>query len=175
MKEKTLWITQTAMLLALLIVLQAATRGFSQLVTGSCVNAVLAVTVLTIGLSSGIIVAAISPFVAFLLGIGPQLFPIVPTIAVGNIIFVIVLWALAHNHLNDTKRKILAWCLSAVCKFLALYIIVVQLICRILPLPEAQINVFSTMFSWPQLVTALVGGAIALLLTPKLRSALSKS
>ena len=175
MKEKTLWITQTAMFLALLIVLQAITKGFSQLVTGSCVNAVLAVTVLIVGLSSGIVVSAISPFVAFLLGIGPQLFPIVPTIAIGNVVFVTVLWALTHKHLNETKWKLLAWCLSAVCKFLTLYIIIVQLICRILPLPDAQISVFSTMFSWPQLITALIGGAVALVITPQLRKALSQS
>ena len=175
MKAKTLWITQTAMLLALLIVLQAATKGFSQLVTGSCVNAVLAITVLVVGLSSGIIVAAISPFVAFLLGIGPQLFPIVPTIAVGNIVFVIILWTLAYKHLNDIKWKLLAWCVSSVCKFLALYLIVVQLICRIMPLKDAQINMFSTMFSWPQLITALIGSAVALLIAPQLRRVISRS
>ena len=42
MRQKTLWITQTAALLALLIILQLATRSAGQLVTGSCVNAVLA-------------------------------------------------------------------------------------------------------------------------------------
>ena len=172
MTEKTLWITKTALLLALLIVLQAVTRSFSQIITGSCVNAVLALAVLTAGLPSGIIVAAISPFAAFLLGIGPQLFPIVPAIAAGNIVFVTVLWVLTHKHQDDMKWSLTGWCISAICKFLSLYVIVVQFLCRILPLKEAQIATFSTMFSWLQLLTALIGGGIAMLIAPRLRRAL---
>ena len=172
MRGKSLWITKTALLLALLIVLQAVTRSFSQLVTGSCVNAVLALAVLTVGLSSGIVVAAISPFVAFLLGIGPQLFPIVFAIAAGNIVFVSVLWVLTHKHQNAMKWSLSGWFVSAVCKFLTLYVIVVQLLCHILPLKEAQIATFSAMFSWPQLFTALTGGAVAMFIAPRLRKAL---
>ena len=172
MRKKTLRITKTALLLALLIVLQAVTRSFSQIITGSCVNAVLALAVLTAGFPSGIIIAAISPFVAFLLGIGPQLFPIVPAIAVGNIVFAVVLWVLTHKHQDDMKWGLLGWCTSAICKFLSLYVIVVQLLCRILPLKEAQIATFSTMFSWLQLLTALIGGGIAMLIAPRLRRAL---
>lgn len=172
MQEKNLWITKTALLLAMLIVLQAVTRSFSQLVTGSCVNAVLALAILVIGFSSGIIVAAISPFAAFLLGIGPQLFPIVPAIAVGNIVFVAVLWVLTHKHQDELKWSLIGWFFSALCKFLTLYVIVVQLLCHILPLKEAQIAAFSAMFSWPQLFTALIGGAAAMLIAPRLRRAL---
>ena len=172
MREKTLWITKTALLLALLIVLQAVTRSFSQLVTGSCVNAVLALAVLTAGLPSGVVVAAISPFAAFLLGIGPQLFPIVPAIAAGNIVFVAVLWVLTHNHPDEMKWGLTGWLVSSVCKFLTLYVIVIQLLCRVLPLKEAQITTFSAMFSWPQLFTALIGGAVAMFVAPRLRKAL---
>ena len=61
MNKKVRWITETAVMLALLVALQALTKGFGQFVTGSCVNAVLAVTVLTAGLGSGIVVAVLSP------------------------------------------------------------------------------------------------------------------
>ena len=71
MRKKLLWITETAVMLALLIALQALTKPMGQLVTGSFVNAVLAVTVLVAGLSSGITVAVISPVLAYLLGIAP--------------------------------------------------------------------------------------------------------
>ena len=54
MKKKTLWVTETAVMLALLVTLQWATKPLGQLVTGSCVNAVLAVTVLLSGVGSGI-------------------------------------------------------------------------------------------------------------------------
>ena len=49
MKEKTIWITKTAVLIALLVVLQGMTKPLGQLVTGSCVNAVLAIAALLAG------------------------------------------------------------------------------------------------------------------------------
>lgn len=171
MKKKTLWITETAMLIALLVIVQAVTRGASQLVTGSCVNVILALSALTAGISSAAVVAVVSPFFAFLLGIGPQLLPIVPAIALGNGVYVTVLWALARDR-KLSGKAVIAWLAASVCKFLALYLVVVQLLCRILPLKEAQVATFSTMFSWPQLVTALIGGAAALIVAPAVRKAL---
>ena len=81
--KRVLWLTETAALTALLIILQTVTKPAGQYVTGSCVNAVLAVSALAVGVGSGLTVALLSPFFAFLLGIGPQLLPIVPSIAVG--------------------------------------------------------------------------------------------
>ena len=74
MKKNIRWITTTAIMLALLICLQWAGSWIpeqltKQLVTGTCVNAVLAVTVLLVGMRSGITVAVISPVCAFLFGI----------------------------------------------------------------------------------------------------------
>ena len=174
MDKKILRITETAVMTALLIALQFATRSAGQFVTGSCVNAVLALTVLLVGLWSGVVVAVLSPFFAFLLGIGPQLLPIVPAIAVGNLVFVVLLWALTRRKGAPPERQIPAWLISAVGKFLALYLIVVQILCRVLPLKQPQIDTFSAMFAWPQLVTALIGGAVALLLAPLLRRALKR-
>ena len=57
MKRKIWWITETAIMLALLVTLQALTKGFGQLVTGSFVNVVLAVSVLVGGWSIGLTVA----------------------------------------------------------------------------------------------------------------------
>ena len=172
MKNKTRWITETAIMLALLVILQALTKSAGQVVTGSCVNAVLAVTVLLAGLSSGLTVALVSPFVAFLLGIGPQLLPIVPAIALGNTVYVLL------GYLAGKKaplwRQILALVCAAAAKFLTLYLVVVKLLCAIVPLKEAQVATFSTMFSWPQLITALIGGAAALLIAPVVRKALHR-
>ena len=85
MRNKILWITRTAVMVALLITLQWATSGLGQFVTGSCVNAVLVVATLAAGVWSGVAVALLSPFCAFLLGIGPKLIQIVPAIALGNV------------------------------------------------------------------------------------------
>lgn len=174
MKKRILWVTETAVLVALLVVLQGVTKAGGQYVTGSCVNMVLGVAVLVAGLWSGVTVAILSPFFAFLLGIGPQLLPIVPAIAVGNLIFVLVLWAIAGPKSQPLWRRIVAWLAAAVCKFGTLYLIVVCLLCRLLPLKEAQVATFTVMFSWPQLATALIGGAVAMLLAPMLRKALKR-
>ena len=64
MNKKIRWITETAILLALLVTLQALTKGFGQLVTGSCVNAILAVAVLVAGLGSGVTIGIVSPVLA---------------------------------------------------------------------------------------------------------------
>ena len=40
MNKKIRFITETALMLALLVSLQALTKGFGQLGTGSCVNAI---------------------------------------------------------------------------------------------------------------------------------------
>ena len=66
MNKKIRWITETAVMLALLVSLQALTKPMGQLVTGSCVNTILAVSVLVGGYSCGLTVALISPVLAFL-------------------------------------------------------------------------------------------------------------
>ena len=50
--KKTIWIVRTAVCLALLLVLQVATKSLGQFVTGSCVNLVLAMAALTGGVWS---------------------------------------------------------------------------------------------------------------------------
>ena len=171
MKKRILWVTETAVMLALLIVLQWATKPLGQIVTGSCVNAVLVAAVLLGGLWCGLTVAVISPFCAFLLGIGPQLIAIIPAIALGNGVLVLVL----HFVYGKTVwRRALAWLGAAVGKSAALYLVVVQLLCRVLPLKQPQIDTFTAMFSAPQLVTALIGGGLVLLIMPALKKALNK-
>ena len=173
MKNKARFIAETSVMLAMLIVLQAVTKSAGQLVTGSCVNAVLAISVLVSGLASGMTVALISPFAAFALGIGPKVLAIVPAIALGNAVFV---WIL--NRLNKKAsplwQRILVLAVAALGKFLALYLVVVKLLCIILPLKQPQIATFTTMFTWPQLITALLGGAAALVMAKVIRKALHR-
>lgn len=171
MKKRILWITETAVMLALLIVLQWATKPLGQIVTGSCVNAVLAAAVLLGGLWCGVTVALVSPFCAFLLGIGPQLIAIIPAIALGNAVLVAVLH-FAYG--KKVWRGVLAWIGAATGKFIVLYLVVVQLLCRVLPLKQPQIDTFTAMFSAPQLITALIGGGVVMLILPALKKALNK-
>ena len=151
--KRVLWLTETAALTALLIILQTVTKPAGQYVTGSCVNAVLAVSALAVGVGSGLTVALLSPFFA---------------------VFVALLGLLAGGRDLPLWRSAGAVLAAAVCKFGALYLLVVKLLCTVLPLKEPQIAAFTVMFSYPQLVTALAGGAVGLLLAPVLRRALKR-
>ena len=180
MNKKIRWITETAVLLALLIVLQSVTKPLGQLVTGSCVNAILAIAVLFAGMGSGIAIALISPVMAFLLGIAPQILT-VPAIMVGNTVFVVLLKGIAGNCTN-LGAKIAAWLVAALAKFAALYFIVVKILCGVAApallaagtLKEPMLKALPATFSYPQLITALIGGAVALLIVPVLKKALHR-
>ena len=125
MRKKTLWLTRTAAMLALLIALQWATKPLGQFVTGSCVNAVLAVCVLCCGVSSGITVALLSPLFACLLKIAPSPV-IVPVIMIGNSLYVILLSLLSGKKI---WKNAIAWISAAVAKFAAMYALMVWVIC----------------------------------------------
>ena len=168
-------------MLALLVALQALTKPMGQLVTGSCVNTVLAVSVLVAGLYSGITVALISPVLAYLLGIAPQILT-VPAIMVGNTVFVIALCLIAGKDSKKLLRQVLAWLAAAGVKFAALYAIVVWLICGVFSqkllatgvMKAPMLKALPISFGVTQLFTALIGGAVALLIVPILRKALHK-
>ena len=161
-------ITRTALLIALLIAVQYATKSFGQIVTGSCVNLILAVTALVCDAWCGSVVALISPFCAFLLGIGTPILRLVPAIALGNLIFVLLLSVRRREEGRGMFRVILA----AVGKFLLLWALIVKLLLPAMSLPAEKIAALSAAFSYPQLVTALIGGALALLIAPVLKAAL---
>jgi len=181
MNKKIRWITETAILLALLVTLQALTKGFGQFVTGSCVNAVLGVAVLVGGLASGVTVALVSPVLAFLLGIAPQILT-VPAIMAGNTVYVLLLHFLADRSGKNLLKQAVAWIAAAAGKFATLWVIVVQIICGVMSesllaagtLKAPMLKALPATFSWPQLVTALIGGAVALLIVPVIRKALHK-
>lgn len=181
MNKKIRFITETAVMLALLVTLQAVTKPMGQLVTGSCVNAVLAISVLVGGLASGITVALISPVLAFLLGIAPQILT-VPAIMAGNTVYVILLYLLSSRDSKNVVQQVIAWVVAAAAKFATLYVIVVKIICGVLSesllaagtMKPAMLTALPATFSWPQLFTALIGGAVALLIVPVLRKALHK-
>ncbi len=174
-RSRILWVTRTAVLLAMLIVLQAATKGFGQIVTGSCVNAVLAVAALCGGVWCGVTVAVISPVLAFFLNIAPQAVT-VPAIMLGNVSLVLVLYFVNGK---AVWRKILAWLAAAAVKFSVLYAVVVWIICGVAApglleaglLKAPMLTKLPAMFSLPQLITALIGGGVAVAIAPLVNKA----
>ena len=178
-KSRTFWITKTAIFLAILIIAQVLTRPLGQFVTGSINNMLFVLSVMLIGLSAAIILCVASQLLVLVLGTVPlvQSFPqLIPVIIAGNIVLV-VLWhfiALRQKERNKA-REVIALAVAAVAKFLVLYIgISLLLVPLVLGLPEPQASTVSALFSWPQLVTAAIGGAIAMVLYGPLSKALPK-
>lgn len=188
MRKKIRWITETAVLLAMLICLQwvgsfVPDQLIKQLITGSFVNCVLAVTVMLVGMSSGITVALISPVCAYLFGIAPNFITVVP-IMLGNVCYVVLLRLLMGK---SAWKQTVALVSAAAVKFGVLYLLVVRLICGVaadallgkklgdvVVLAPPMLKLLPTMFAWPQLVTALIGGAVAIVIRPVLQKALRK-
>ena len=178
MQKKTRWITQTAVMLAMLIALQSLTKPMGQVVTGSCVNAILAMTALVCGMSSGLTVALLSPIFAFLLGIAPNM-ATVPAIMAGNTVFVLLINLIYGK---QVWRHIAAWLTAAFAKFAVLYILVVWIICGVAAesllaqgiLKAPMLNALPAAFSWTQLITALIGGGAAMLTVPVLKKAVRR-
>ena len=181
MNKKIRTITQTAAMLVLLICLQwvgsMMPDTIKQIVTGTFVNCVLAVTVLIVGLGGGITVALISPVCAFLLGIAPNLVTVVP-IMIGNTCYVVLLKLL----MGKSWRQPVALITAAAVKFGVLYLLVVKVICGLasgallgkklgdtIVLAPPMLKMLPVMFTWPQLITAITGGVLALLIVPVVR------
>ena len=165
--KKVIWITTTAVFVALLIGVQVATAPLSQIVTGSLVNLIMIISAMTTGFTSGFTVAIISPVFAKLLGIGP-IWTIIPFIMAGNIVLIAV-WHLIGRakFMNKHIVRIVSLIAAAICKFITLYLGIVKVaIPLLLDLPENQKAVISSMFSFPQLITALIGGALATAILP---------
>ena len=175
-KQRILWITRTAVFIALLVVWQAASAPLGNtLITGSIVNLLLIVSVMTCGLASGLTVASVSSIMAKLLGIGP-LWSLIPFMIAGNVTLVL-LWHFIGNRNMGGKRYvayITALIVAAISKFLVLYIGIVRIAIPILlGLPEQQAAAITSIFSVSQLFTASVGGALAFVLIPRLKKAIA--
>lgn len=164
MNQSVKFITRTAILLALTVLFQSLRvlmpfmpANISQYVIGSLVNLSLIVAAVMVGIKGGLIIAIAAPIIAFLQGFTPSPVLIVP-IALGNVVLVAAVYFLY------ARNSVLAFALGAVLKFITLYISVVKIA---LPLflpnaPEQMQAVLSVQFSWPQLITASIGGILAL-------------
>lgn len=175
MKSTVKWITRTAILLALSVLFQSLRvlipvmpDNVSQFVVGSLVNLCLILAAIITGIRGGLVVAVIAPVIAYLQGFTPVPVLVVP-IALGNLVLVIVV-ALLHKRSN-----LLAFAAGAVLKFFALYLGVVKIVVPFfLPAnaPEQMKTVLLVQFSWPQLITAAIGGILALIILPVLKKAI---
>jgi riboflavin transporter FmnP len=181
MKNKHLrLIVQTALLIAITIVFQQLRLLIgstlpSTIIIGSLVNLCLIVAAATVGWRGSIFVAVLSPVVAFAQG-HLALPLLIPFVAAGNFVIAVV-FELVERHKNTQPRLWTGAVVAAVAKFALLYVLIVLLFVPVLlpnlGLPEKQVGAMtaalSVTFSWPQLVTALIGGAVAVPVILRLR------
>jgi hypothetical protein len=173
---RVLWITQSAVFTALLVVVQMATAAFgNQLITGAIVNLLLIVSVMTCGLPVGCAVGLLSPVGAKLFNIGP-LWSLIPFIMLGNLTLILIWHGLGHKEpIAKIPATLIALPLAACAKALVLFLGIAQLAVPILlRLPEPQASVISNTFSVSQLFTASIGGAVALVVLPLVRRAVTR-
>jgi len=177
-KTNILWIAQTAIFIAILIIFQYLSKPLGQFVTGSLVNLTLITACLTVGLYAGLTVSAVSTPIAFMLGIGPAFPLIIPFVILGNMAIVLAVYFIAGKSLRATGKLpvlkgIAAVIAGAVLKFAVLYFGIVKLALKLIPdIKPPQVTAMTAMFSWPQLVTAAIGATLALALAPALLKAL---
>lgn len=166
----TKMITRTAILLALTILFQTLGRfiplgQFNQFIVGPLVNACLLVAAAYTGLAGGAAVSVLSPFGAILTGAAIPL-PFAPFIAVGNFILVLLYVILK-------KKQLAAVASGAVLKFGFLWASILAFT-GFMNIPAKKATLLIASFSWPQLVTALIGGAIALVVIKALGKTIEK-
>ena len=168
MKRDTIFITRTAILLALALVFQLGFRLFAQPVVGPMVNFVLLFSAIYVSTSSGVIIGALTPLIAFMAGIMP-LFPVVPFIMVGNALFVMVF--------NYTRKRIPLYgdfvgvVTAALVKFSFLALSIRYLVTFfVAAVPPPLVAAFTL----PQLYTAIIGGILAVVVAEAVKKALVK-
>ena len=178
MSKTVKWITRTAVMLALAVLFQSLRLiipmpgTLSQYIIGSLVNLALIVAAMTIDVKGGLVVAVLTPIIAFFQGHIPPIMPLmILFVALGNAAIVIA-YALLYR--ESFASKIAALVVGAAAKFLVLYVLVVKFALPLIypAVPDKIRMAMSINFSWPQLVTAGIGGVLALLVIPLLRRAL---
>ncbi|MBU0646641.1 ECF transporter S component [Patescibacteria group bacterium] len=126
----------------------------SQWITGPIINTILFLSVVWLGPAEAILIGIIPSSVAMGSGLLPvALAPMVPFIMISNAVLTITFGYFKNRTFAG------AVFIASAFKFFFLYSIVTLLMNTLLPGPlVAQLSI---MMSWPQMYTALMGGAIA--------------
>lgn len=160
-------LARTGLLLALLLMVQALrlVLPLPPFITmfgiGSAVNACLLVAALFVGWRAALFMAMIAPTVAWLQQMLPLPILILP-VAVANGVYLTVFLGLFR------RQRWLAALAAAVAKMAAMYA-ATDWILHFVALPELPAKLLRLMFSWPQLVTGFVGGALCIFIIERLQ------
>lgn len=156
-RKNIFWITRTAVLLALIIVVQFL--HLQQPVTGPLINMIILIAGISTGFIGGISIAFLSPWTAYITQTHAafgSILPVVPFIMIGNAVYVCVflLFRIKKKNLITDSIGII---LGSIIKFLILYSAVTYILVNLK-------KPIILLMSFPQLITALIGGVLALIL-----------
>lgn len=187
MKNKiaTKQIAVTAIMLALCILSQFF-KNLSVYITGPIINTILIITTLYCGMLCGSIIAIITPITSFFITGAPVIAAlplIMPCIMAGNEILVLSIGFVKKAIIamefklpnNETKREIAilapSMIIGSILKALFMSIAIVRVIIPTFgtSLPAPMVKAASVTFSTTQLITALIGGAIACVIWPAIK------
>ena len=181
MKITTKQIAITGILLAICIVSQFF-KNLSVFITGPIINACLIIAVLTVGLACGIILSIITPVTAFIITGSPVMSAVpalIPLVMLGNVVLVVFVWLFykkISNNINKDVRLCLGMVVGSVIKAVVMGLTIsLWLLPTFLPQPmqEKMLPALQAQFSTVQLITALIGSALAFVIWIPLRKYLS--
>ncbi|MDZ7330808.1 MAG: hypothetical protein ONB13_01020 [candidate division KSB1 bacterium] len=162
LSKKNLFISRLSLLVALAMVIQII--GLPQPVTGPLINLILFITATSLNWMAGCLLGSLTPLMALIRGQIPTVLGIlVPFIATANVILVSVyclfhLFLTRFSRLSSSLTLAIAIILAAISKYL-FFVITLKFILPLIfhyRIPEPIAFIFMT----PQLVTALIGGAL---------------
>lgn len=159
-------ITRTALLLAVTLLLQGlrlvipVPPQISLFFIGSLVNACLVIAVLRTDLKAGSVIAVAAPVFAYLEGMLPLPF-FIPVVAVGNLVYVVFIWALQQYGL---RKLYIAAFLKAIVLFGGF-----SLLFALVQVPSKITHMILFAMSWPQIVTGIIGLVVGYAVSQRLK------
>ena len=172
MNKNTRNIALTALFIGICVVFQGL-KVISVYLTGPIVNACIIITTFVCGLPYGLIIAIVTPLIAYLMGFTPvlHLLPsLLPVIMVGNVIIVLASY-LFIKHIDNKRLSYIYLFSGSLFKALFMGILVVFVLIPIFGsnIPQVAQNTIKMTFSLTQLITALIGIIISLLAYSRLK------
>lgn len=171
--NKSFFITRTAMLLALALAVQfTLLRLFPgnpviTYVVGSILNMIFIIAALSVGPVFGGFIGLMTPIVAFLTGHLP--FPVlIPFVAIANVSLIVIV-GMGTKISKNKAALIIFGVMGAIVKFSIMALSAKFLLPLVTSLPAPALNKLAAAWSIPQIITALIGLALAISVKMALR------
>lgn len=163
------WMKITKLIVAILLTAAVIFLQMPQLITGIIINMILILVADRLGTNKAMLLGMITPIIAAFSSVLPiTLMAMIPFIAVANAVFV------SSYNILAVRGRMPAVVVAAVLKFCLLYASVNLLLMRPLTVFDGKIysvgvsQAVAFMMGWPQAVTALIGGTLAVLILDRL-------